>query len=171
MRYKDPDGRDNWDVVWGYSIGLATNVIPGTGFLRDRYSPNDLSDYNNALQGVDNASIVVGSGMIDVGGTGMVIGGAAVTVGSGGAAAVAGTVLMTNGKQNQDAGYNRGKNSSRPKSMNQLQKDITKGKAPDGIKRFGTGKGYKEQDHVHFDDNKNSALNKDGTWNMEAWNL
>ena len=197
IRFVDPDGKDNFDVLIGYGIGLITNVIPGSGSLRDSYEPNDPSDYNNALQGVDNASILVGNGMIKTGGTGMAIGvgavavGTTATVGSGGTLAIGGVpvagagvvllkagattattgaVLMANGKQNQDAGYNRGKNSG-AKSINQLQKDVKKNQAPNGIKRFDAGKGYKEQDHVHFEDNKNSALNKDGTWKHGNYEL
>ena len=50
----------------------------------------------------------------------------------------------------------------KPKSMNQLQKDVERGKAPKEIDRFDRGGKYeKEQDHVHFKDG--TALNKDGT--------
>ena len=197
IKYLDPDGQDGWDVVAGYGIGLVTNIIPGSGALRDAYAPNDASDYNDALQGIDNASVLVGEGMIKTGGTGMAVGTGAViigttaTVGSGGTLAIGGlpvagagavlieagavtagtgVVLMANGKKNQDAGYNRGKKSE-AKSLNQLQKDVKKGQAPNGIKRFDAGKGYKEQDHVHFEDNKNSALNKDGTWKHGDYEL
>ena len=136
MRIIDPDGQDGWDVVAGYGIGLVTNIIPGSGALRDAYTPNDPSDYNDALQGIDNASVLVGEGMIKTGGTSMAVGtgavvvGATATVGSGGALAIGGlpvagagavlieagavtagtgVILMANGKNNQDAGYNRGK--------------------------------------------------------------
>ena len=197
IRFIDPNGLDGWDVAVGYGIGLITNIIPGSGSLRDTYAPNDPADYNDALQGVDNASALIGEGMIKTGGTGMAIGtgavvvGATATVGSGGTLAIGGlpvagagavlikagavtagtgAVLMANGKQNQDAGYNRGKKSE-TKSINQLQKDVSKGQAPNGIKRFDAGKGYKEQDHVHFEDNKNSALNKDGTWKHGDYEL
>ncbi|WP_455585672.1 hypothetical protein [Bacteroides sp.] len=146
---------------------------------------------------MDNASMLVGGGMVKAGGTGVAIGAGAVavgvtaTVGSGRTLAVGGVpvagagvalieagtvtagtgaVLMANGKQNQEAGYNRGKKSE-AKSINQLQKDVSKGQAPSGIKRFDAGKGYKEQDHVHFEDNKNSALNKDGTWRHGDYEL
>ncbi len=138
IRFIDPNGQDGWDVVVGYGIGLVTNIIPGSGTLRDTYTPNDPSDYNDALQGIDNASILIGEGMIKAGGTGMAVGTGAVavgvtaTVGSGGSLAIGGVpvasagavlikagattagtgvVLMANGKQNQDAGYNRGKKS------------------------------------------------------------
>ena len=136
IRIIDPDGQDGWDVIAGYGIGFVTNIIPGSSALRDTYSPNDPSDYNDALQGIDYASILVGEGMIKTGGTGMVVGtgavvvGTTVTVSSGGTLAIGGlpvagagavlikagavtagtgAVLMANGKNNQDAGYNRGK--------------------------------------------------------------
>lgn len=58
------------------------------------------------------------------------------------------------------------------KSINQLQVDVSKGKASNGIKRFDAGFApHKEQDHVHFEDNKNSALNKDGTWKHGNYEL
>lgn len=150
IRIIDPNGQDGWDVVVGYGIGLVTNIIPGSGGLRDRYTPNDPSDYNNALQGVDNASILVGEGMIKTGGGGMVLGGAAVTVGvavsagSGGTLAIGGLpvagvgatliqagattvttgiILMSNGTQNQDAGYNRGRGSNHLKPSSEATGD------------------------------------------------
>lgn len=150
IRIIDPDGQDGWDVVVGYGIGLVTNIIPGTGGLRDRYAPNDPSDYNNALRGVDNASILVGEGMIKTGGGGMALGGAAVTAGvavsagSGGTLAIgglpvagvgatliqagattatAGVILMSNGTQNQDAGYNRGRGSNHLKPSSEATGD------------------------------------------------
>mgnify|MGYP003299892717 CR=1 FL=1 len=58
-------------------------------------------------------------------------------------------------------GYDRGGNKN-GKSIGHLQQDVEKGTCPKGIKRFDKGRGFKEQDHVHFKDN--SALNKDGTW-------
>ena len=139
VRVVDPDGRDPKDKVVGFGIGLLTNIIPGTGELRDRYSPTDPDDYNNALRNVDNAAIILGSGMIDAGGGGMAMGGAiavsglAVTAVSGGTAAIAGlptavvgetlvgagtatassgAVLMANGNKNRNEGYNRGKSKA-----------------------------------------------------------
>lgn len=50
-----------------------------------------------------------------------------------------------------------------PKSMNQLKKDVERGRAPRNIDRFDSGKLTNEQDHVHFKKPK-SALNKDGSW-------
>ena len=74
LRYIDPNGEDGWDIVAGYGIGFITNIIPGTGALRDSYTPNDPSDYNNALQGVDNASMAAGAAMIASGGSAMAAG-------------------------------------------------------------------------------------------------
>lgn len=191
VRFVDPDGRDPKDKVVGFGIGLLTNIIPGTGELRDRYSPTDPDDYNNALRNVDNAAIVLGSGMIDAGGGGMAMGGAiavsglTVTAVSGGTAAIAGlptavvgetlveagtatastgAVLMANGNKNRNEGYNRGKSQySSYKSINQLNKEIQKGKTPEGIIRFDKGTDRPgEQPHVHFKDG--SALNQNGTW-------
>ena len=74
LRYIDSNGEDGWDIVAGYGIGFITNIIPGTGALRDSYTPNDPSDYNNALQGVDNALMAAGAAMIASGGSAMAAG-------------------------------------------------------------------------------------------------
>ena len=139
IRYFDPNGKDGWDSLWGTIIGYATNVIPGTGGLRDFYSPTDPADYNNALRNADNNSLVLGAGMIDVGSGGMAAGGTiattgvVVTVASGGTATIAGVptvaagvtlteagvvtaetgaMLMGNAEQNKSEGYDRGKQSN-----------------------------------------------------------
>ena len=139
IRFIDPNGKDGWDIVVGYGIGFVTNVIPGTGFLRDTYTPTDASDYNNALRGMDNASMVVGAAMFVDGGnktatgsgvvtTGLVVsavsGGTATVVGgpvaAGGAIVIgagtiemgAGSLLMSNAETNKNAGYDRGKKSN-----------------------------------------------------------
>ena len=136
IRFVDPNGQDGKDVVVGYAIGFITNLLPNTGFLRDAYTPTDISDYNNALQGMDNASMVVGAGMIAGGGGAIITGetmtatGLALTVGSAGSAsaasiptAISGVVvteagaitvaagmnMMNNAQQNKSGGYNRGK--------------------------------------------------------------
>jgi len=139
IRFIDPDGKDGWDIVVGYGIGFVTNVIPGTGFLRDTYTPTDASDYNNALRGMDNASMVVGAAMIVDGGINITTGGTVATAGiavtassagtgvvvgapvaAGGATIAgigtieigAGTLLMSNAETNKSAGYERGKKSN-----------------------------------------------------------
>ena len=139
IRFIDPNGQDGWDILVGYGIGLVTNIIPGTGFLRDTYTPTDASDYNNALRKVDNASVITGGGMIDLGGKAVGIGGSAaitgatITIYSGGTVAIGsvpvassgialaaagsitsttGAVLMSNAGTNKSAGYDRGKKSN-----------------------------------------------------------
>ena len=139
IRFIDPNGQDGWDVIVGYGIGLLTNIIPGSGHLRDVYTPTDAVDYNNALRAADNTSLVVGGGMIAVGGGAMLAGesatvvGTATAIGSGGAAAPVaipvagggivlteagamtagmGVMMMGNAKQNQQDGYDRGKKSN-----------------------------------------------------------
>jgi RHS repeat-associated protein len=47
-------------------------------------------------------------------------------------------------------------------SPNQLNQQIKKGKAPNGVERVDVGKVKGEQTHVHF--NNGAALNQDGTW-------
>ena len=136
IRFIDPNGKDGWDIIVGYGIGLLTNILPNTGFIRDSYTPTDVSDYNNALQGMDNASMVIGAGMIAGGGGAIITGetmtatGLALTVGSAGSASAAsiptaisgvvvtetgaitvaaGVNMMNNAQQNKSGGYNRGK--------------------------------------------------------------
>ena len=60
IRYADLDGRDGQDKLFGYVIGSITNVIPGSGKLRDLYRPHDSKDYNRALENCDKAAIAVG---------------------------------------------------------------------------------------------------------------
>ena len=140
VRYVDPDGSDGFDVIVGYGIGFLTNVIPGTGSLRDLYTPTDAADYNNALRGADNASLALGAGLTAFGGGAMLAGetatltGLAVTAGSAGAAspvalpvagggvvlteagaltAGAGVMMMENASDNRDDGYERGKGNKK----------------------------------------------------------
>ena len=136
IRFIDPDGQDEWDVLAGYGIGLLTNIFPNTGFLRDAYTPTDASDYNSALRGMDNANMAMGIGMIAGGGGAIIAGetmtatGVALTVSSAGTAsavsiptavngvvltevgaiiAASGVNMMSNAQQNKSGGYNRGK--------------------------------------------------------------
>ena len=72
-----------------------------------------------------------------------------------------------NSSKNKSDGYERGKNTStdnsaKKKSGSQLQRDISKGRAPKSFKGIHKGKFKGEQTHVHFDDG--SVLNYDGTW-------
>ncbi len=93
----DPDGEDIWDKLIGFIVGCLTNIIPGSGFVRDWYAPNSSSDYNNALQSVDHAAEVVGDATLTVaaveGGTGA----AMAATGSGLAVSVVGAPLRSCG--------------------------------------------------------------------------
>ncbi len=156
LRYKDLDGNDNFDVVVGWGIGLVTNIIPGTSGLRDEYIPNDATDYNNALQGADNAAMAIG-GMANDAGNGMMAGGAAIAatgavsvVASGGTAAMGGVtavgvgkvttiggvllkglgvMMQMNAANNKGEGYEKGKNGTQTNS-----KTIWKSKGKDNAR-------------------------------------
>jgi hypothetical protein len=143
----DPDGNTIQDKIVGALIGITTNIVPGSGFIRDIYKPEDKNDYNNTLQAVDNAAMIVAAGMIS-GGGGMIAGGeaasgagtslvltgvgaeagavfiagGAATVSAGEATVMAGTMMMANASDNANAGYDRGKkgdaSSSKSESSN-----------------------------------------------------
>jgi hypothetical protein len=49
-------------------------------------------------------------------------------------------------------------------SVNQMNKEVKTGQAPSQVKRVDKPHNPGEQDHVHLNDKKGSALNKDGTW-------
>ena len=143
IRYEDVDGEDWVDKVVGYAIGIATNLIPGTGTMRDAYSPNSSSDYNSTLQTTDDAASALGTALV-VGGTGgMAIGGTVAAAGVGvtvstagvgaivGAPAVAvgaevasvsaattvtGGIMVMNSSKNKSDGYERGKSSKNSSS-------------------------------------------------------
>jgi len=111
-------------------------VIPLSSSVRDSYSPTSSSDYNRALQGVDNASMVLGGLMISGGAATVTAGaivaatgigapeGAAIAIGGGalitsGEASVAGGVyLMANTANNKSQGYDRGKKDGGQNSSN-----------------------------------------------------
>lgn len=143
IKYVDPDGMDSRDVIIGYSLGVLTSLIPGTSFLRDIYTPNSSVDYNKALANVDNASLIVGSGMTAAGASGVGAGTAisiaggvtaasvvgapeGVLVAAGGGAVIAGSealtvsgaVLMANAVSNKSQGYNRGNKNTPNKNSN-----------------------------------------------------
>ena len=138
VRYVDVDGMDWWDKVAGYGIGLITDLVPGTGSLRDKYTPNDPSDYNIALRDVDLTMHAVGETLTKTGGTIAVGGGALAVVGvaatvttagtavvvagpvavagaeiaaAGTATAATGAMMMANSAANQGDGYDRGKSN------------------------------------------------------------
>lgn len=52
------------DKVVGYFVGGTTNLVPGTGFIRDWYSPDNSSDYNSALKHTDEAAAALGIGLV-----------------------------------------------------------------------------------------------------------
>jgi hypothetical protein len=178
VRYIDPNGQDGWDIIVGYGIGLLTNVLPNTGFLRDAYTPTDVSDYNNALRGMDNASMAMGIGMVSFGGGTMLAGetmtaaGIALTVGSAGSASAvsvptaisgvvmteagaitvaAGVNMMSNARQNKDTGYDRGKKSNVSSGNKNSQHANQKAKNAAGQKYLETKDKY---DYLHNKANK-----------------
>lgn len=85
-----------------------------------------------------------------------VVGGAA-AVAQGGTAAIAGAAgagtFLAKAVSDQGGGG---------KSVNQMNQDVKRGQAPDGVTRVDKGKVKGEQDNVHFSDG--SSLNRDGTW-------
>ena len=119
VRFADDNGEDWQDKVVGYFVGGVTNVVPGTGFIRDWYSPDNSADYNSALKRTDEAAAVMGTGMMKAGtGTmaagGVVVGGPVVAAGAemaavGAATATTGGVLVMNSSKNKSDGYERGK--------------------------------------------------------------
>ena len=140
VNFVDPDGM-KWkkDKAAGYGIGLLTNLVPFSGFLRDKYSPDDPSDYNIALRNVDLTVFTVGESLTKAGGTMLAGGGAIAAVGAtmavttvgttvavagpvaivgadvaatGAAATGVGLTMMANSTANQSQGYERGKTKS-----------------------------------------------------------
>ena len=156
IRYEDVDGEDLVDKAAGYFIGGVTNVVPGTGFMRDWYTLDNSADYNSALRRTDNAAAALGVGMIKAGsssmaaggmvaatgaeitvstaGVGVIVGGPAVAVGaeiavSGAATAVTGTMLVMNSSKNKSDGYERGNTSSGNKNMKHANQKAKKSAA------------------------------------------
>ena len=194
IRYEDVDGEDLVDKAAGYFIGGVANVVPGTGFMRDWYSPDNSADYNSALRRTDNAAAALGVGMIKAGsgsmaaggalatagvgvtastvGAGVVVGGPAVAAGAeiaaaGVATAATGTMLVMNSSKNKSDGYERGKNTSTDNS--------TKKKSGNQLQRdIEKGKAPKSIDRYdvgkgdyekpHVHFKDGNTLNQDGTW-------
>jgi RHS repeat-associated protein len=97
VRYIDPDGNDWWDVVNGSIRGVTDNLL-GTN-TRASFTPTHASDYNNALNHADVASLVFGVAATSVG-TDAAIGGvvaAPETAGVSLVAAAAGAVVAAEG--------------------------------------------------------------------------
>lgn len=159
IRIVDPDGRDGWDKIAGFCIGVVTNVVPGTGGLRDAYTPTNSTDYNNGLRTADNTSMVVGGAMITAGAAGMVAGntmvgagaavavtgvgapeGAVVAVAGGAVDATAatvgviGTTVTMQAASNASQGYNRGgqSNATNNRGTTVQSKTLWKSKGKDG---------------------------------------
>ena len=134
LRFIDKNGKDGWDIVAGIVIGAVTNVVPGSTNLRNQYTPNDASDYNNSLRSTDASFIALGDGMQKGGGVaavgGLAVAGAAavatlavvdapVTIPAAGVGlaiaetgatvAVTGTLVKGNATLNMKKGYNYGK--------------------------------------------------------------
>ncbi|MBP5522429.1 MAG: toxin C-terminal domain-containing protein, partial [Bacteroidales bacterium] len=139
----DPDGTDDKDKIAGAIIGVFTNIIPGTGSLRDVYKPSDASDYNRALQKADAVSLIAGAAMISGGGTMAAAGetistagaaaavtivgapegaaalaGGAATATAGEAIAGLGAMMMANAADNAKDGYDRGKQNTSSDNSN-----------------------------------------------------
>ena len=84
----DPDGKDWVDRIAGIAMGVMTNTVPASTGLRNLYTPNNASDYNDALRGTDAAAAVVGAAAILIGAT---------EIGAGGGAAAAGGAVVATG--------------------------------------------------------------------------
>ena len=187
----DPDGMTDWDKIVGAVVGVVTNIIPGTGFVRDWYQPEDKADYNHGLKTSDDASMVVGAVMVAAGGALDAAGGTTVATGTlacatgvgapagtvavvGGAAeittgealAATGSMMLANTSDNVKQGYERGKNQSsgehiKPASANQIQSKIKKGQAPISFKAAHNAHTPNGQEHIHL--KNGSSFNKDGS--------
>ncbi|MCD8043555.1 MAG: RHS repeat-associated core domain-containing protein [Tannerellaceae bacterium] len=155
VRFIDPDGKDGRDIVVGFLMGIATNIVPNSSSLRDRYTPRSSLDYNRTLKSVDNATMAAGAAMIGgggimgTGGSSMV--GAGVTIAATGVGAPEGTAiagtgvavigvaeasiaggiyLMGNTANNASDGYERGKKDTRT-ANDPLRVDSHGNKIPD----------------------------------------
>ena len=109
MNYIDPDGESWVDVVVGYLVGTATNLIPGTERLRDFYSPTALADYNSALRISDNIAVAAGSTLV-IAGKGGIAGAEVFAIGT--SSTATGFMLMANSAENMNGGYERGNTST-----------------------------------------------------------
>ena len=191
IRRVDPDGMTDWDKVVGFLIGTVTNIIPGTGFARDLYQPEDKSDYNQGLKTSDDVSEIVGKAMVVAGGTLDATGGATAATGAlvsvsvvgapagtvavvGGVAEITtgetlvlcGSMMLANMADNAKQGYNRGQNDSsgnsqKTESASQIQLKIKKGQAPKSFKSAHNAHTPNGQEHIHM--KNGSSFNKDGS--------
>jgi hypothetical protein len=163
----DPDGRDTWDLISGVANAIGSDNLIGAGRVSggnsDFQAGQHIGDFVASIGGLVEAgtgtSVEAVGVVLDATGVGAIAGVPANVAGAtmivhGATTAVVGTVHMSS-------------------SVNQMNKDVKTGKAPGEVKRADKGntnvKG--EQDHVHFNDKKDSALNKDGSWKHGATDL
>ena len=194
LRYIDPEGATFRDKVNGFTRGIASNLIPSTGSMRDNYAPTDPEDYNNALKAADILSAVAGSAMIAGGAAataagsttaeaGLVVsatgvGSAAgiVTVAAGGVVDVTGfmaislgTNIYLNAKTNSSKGYERGKEGGKGSGKSDTQTKINQ--VNQKIIKGQAPKSVKNAHIGHGNTGKphihfkdGAAVNIDGTW-------
>ena len=137
----DLDGESWGDKVVGMLVGTLTNLIPFSSFLRDFYSPDNSTDYNNALKSTDKAAMITGEvlttggtaamaagtiateagGALALSGVGAPAGAVATTAGAtatiaGATATAEGAILMANSASNSSQGYSRGKSNNSEES-------------------------------------------------------
>lgn len=72
-----------------------------------------------------------------------------------------GTMMMANATENLENNNSNDNIFEKPRSANQLQKEVKRGKVPESIERFDTQKGD-QMPYMHFKDG--AALYNDGTW-------
>lgn len=167
--------------------------MPGTGFIRDWYSPDNSSDYNSALKHTDEAAAVLGTSMVKAGtgtiaaggvlatagagltvstvGAGVVVGAPAVAVGAeiagvGAATAATGGVMVMNSSKNKSDEYERGKSKSNTRQTNKSGNQLKK-----AIEKGKAPKSIDRYDVGRGDYEKpyvhfkdGNALNQDGSW-------
>lgn len=182
IRFIDPDGKDDIDKVVGFAYGIITDIIPGTDYLRDKYTPNNSVDYNSGLKSADKTAAIVGTIMLIDGGkdvavglgvasvsavatactgggstpaTAVSTGGGLVVAANGAAKMGAGAVVLSNTSNNSSKGYNRGKLGTPKDAYN----EYVKGRAPKGIDRIDKPK----DGQIHAHQKGKGATNADGT--------
>lgn len=187
VRFTDPNGKDDVDKIFGFAIGIVTNIIPNSGGWRDGYSAMDLGDYNAGLKIADVTSTIVGSALVADGvknigyGAGLSATSLTVTAATGGTAApataltgtvggaiaaeglaeaTAGSIMLTNTSKNSSKGYNRGKLGT-PKDAANLSA-TNRDRLPKDIDRVDRAHDTKTgQIHAHH--KKGGATNADGS--------
>ena len=175
VKYNDPTGHSSelGDFFSGFFLETFTNILWFDTPYREQYGASS-TESSASLAGrvvADVVSIIAGAEVISAG-AGIVVGGSGlscvgtacaltpVAIGAGAVVAVEGAGMGVSGALN--LGKNVALMSGKKPSINQLNQDIKKGKAPDGVTRVDSAKVPNEQPHVHLWDG--SALNSDGTW-------